>query len=269
MKLVRCALLPGIAVLFLLGLGASAMPATQLNQFDMRFEIFGFGGLHLLTDRTSVATSAAGYTIAMNLQTRGLAGFFLHLDSHSAVRGRLSGDVAHPEEYSSDIHRSGAEQQTRVDYGPNGTILSDWTSPATARTTLVAAEQIRGTVDQLTAYFMLERELADRNTCASVIPVYDGVHRYNLRFTDAPPSALPADVARHFPGPIWVCQMSRQDIGGPTDHSEGAYWGKIWYARLAQGNRVVPVQMEFDTELGRVQGYLAALHGPGVNLRLQ
>jgi hypothetical protein len=268
MKWVRCAVLPGIAVLFLFGLDARAMPAPQPNRYDMRFEIYGFGGLHLLTDRTSVVTSAAGYAIAMNLQTRGLAGIFIHFDSHSAVHGRFSGDVAHPEEYSSVIRRNGSEQQTRVDYSRNGTIVSDWTAPATARTTLVSAMQTRGTVDQMTAYFMLERELAERNTCASVIPVFDGIHRYNLHFTDAPPAALPADITRHFPGPIRVCRMRRQDISGPADQGDGAYRGKIWYARLAHSGRVVPVQMEFDTQFGWVKGYLAALHGPGINLRL-
>jgi hypothetical protein len=32
---------------------------------------------------------------------------------------------------------------------------------------------------------------------------------------------------------------------------------------------MVPVQMEFDTEIGPVKGYLAAVRGPGIDLRLQ
>jgi hypothetical protein len=270
MRFARYALLSGIAAAFLLVLHAGAVPAIRANRFHMRFEIFGFAGLHLLTDRLDVETSTAHYAIAMDLATRGLAGMFVNLESHSEVRGRLVDGTAHPEEYRGEIRRNGAEQQTRVDYGADGTILRAWTSPppATARATLVSADQIRGTVDQLTAYFIVERELARHHTCAGVIPVFDGLRRYNLRFTDAPPETPPAGVARRLPGPMRVCEMSRQDIGGVTDHSDEASRGKIQYARLPESDRMVPVQMDFDTELGRVKGYLAELHGRDVDLRL-
>ncbi|HZU88926.1 MAG TPA: DUF3108 domain-containing protein [Stellaceae bacterium] len=270
MRFARYALLPGIAAAFFLVLHAGAVPAIRANRFQMRFEIFGFGGLHLLTDRTSVETGAAHYAIAMDLATRGLAGMFVSFASHSEVHGRLVGGAARPEEYSGEIRRNGADQQTRVDYGVDGTVLRAWTtpSPATVQATLVSADQIRGTVDQLTAYFIVERELARRQSCAGVIPVFDGLNRYNLRFTDAPPEAPPADIGRRFPGPMRVCEMSRQDIGGPADHGDGAYRGKIQYARLPGGDRMVPVLMEFDTELGRVKGYLAELHGRDIDLRL-
>jgi hypothetical protein len=34
------------------------------------------------------------------------------------------------------------------------------------------------------------------------------------------------------------------------------------------GDRMLPVRMEFDTAFGVVSGYLAELHGRGVNLNL-
>ena len=52
------------------------------------------------------------------------------------------------------------------------------------------------------------------------------------------------------------------------DQSESTYrHGKVWYAHIAPGDQMVPVRMEFDTEYGVVRGYLAELHGRGVNLR--
>jgi hypothetical protein len=56
---------------------------------------------------------------------------------------------------------------------------------------LVAAEQIRGTVDQLTAYFILERQLAHSGSCSLTVPVFDGSGLYNLRPSYAP-AATPA-----------------------------------------------------------------------------
>jgi hypothetical protein len=47
-----------------------------------------------------------------------------------------------------------------------------------------------------------------------------------------------------------------------------AHGGKIWYARVMAGDRMVPVRMEFDTAFGGVKGYLAELRGRGVDLHL-
>jgi hypothetical protein len=269
MKFARYVLLSGIAAVFLCGPGTSAMPATQPNHFEMRFEIYGFAGLHVLTTRTNVETSATRYAITMDLSTRGLAGIFIDLESHSQVRGRLVGDRALPEEYSGEVRRDGTDRQARIEYGADGRVLNNWTLPGIEPAAYIATDQMRGTVDQLTAYFLVERELAHRNSCASVIPVFDGLHRYNLGFADAPPEALSGDIARSFPGPVWVCRMSRQDIAGSPDRSDGAYSGKIWYARLGQGDRMIPVQMEFDTAIGWVKGYLVEIHGGDIDFRLQ
>jgi hypothetical protein len=44
--------------------------------------------------------------------------------------------------------------------------------------------------------------------------------------------------------------------------------GKIWYARLLAGDRMLPVRMEFETGSAAVKGYLAELRSRGVDLHL-
>jgi hypothetical protein len=44
--------------------------------------------------------------------------------------------------------------------------------------------------------------------------------------------------------------------------------GKIWYARLLAGDRMLPVRMEFETGSAAVKGYLAEFRGRGVDLHL-
>ena len=44
--------------------------------------------------------------------------------------------------------------------------------------------------------------------------------------------------------------------------------GTIWYARLVPGDLMLPVRLKMVTEIGTVDGYLAELHGRGVNLKL-
>src|SRR5262249_41214826 len=135
----------------------------------------------------------------------------------------------------------------------------------------VPASATRGTVDNMTAYFLLERQLARTGSCALTVPVFDGVYRYDLFFTDGGRHTLKAAGGQSFDGGTIACRM-RREILAPLSGSElnqGARAGTIWYARLIPSASVmVPVRMNMDTQIGSVDGYLAELHGRGVDLKL-
>jgi hypothetical protein len=72
-----------------------------------------------------------------------------------------------------------------------------------------------------------------------------------------------------FAGPIQLCQIIREEIRRNPGQGEDTYQrGKVWYARLAAGDLMLPVRMEFETTFGTVRGYLAELRGHGVHLHL-
>jgi hypothetical protein len=261
MRVAAVALLAGLSPAL-----AAAVPPALTGSLRLRFEMFGPAGLHLLTNRTRIDTSKTGYSVAMDLTSRGLASVFFNLDSHSAVRGRLVGDAVEPQQFTTDTRRNEVEQRARVDYAAAGATAS--LSPPVAAGELVPPKQTRGTVDELTAYFMLERQLARRGTCTAVFAVFDGRHRYDLHFADAAPQALPQAAARVLSGPIRVCDMRRDDIAGAHDRSNAAYSGRLVYAFLPGGGRVVPVKMQFDTDIGFVTGHLVELDGLGLDFRL-
>jgi len=264
----RAALLPAIAVAFL-SISSGSIKAAEADRVDARFEIFGFAGLHVLTNRTTVDETAHRYTISMDLDTRGLASVFVDLTSHSEVHGRLGRDASYPDAYRADVRRNGADRHCGLDYRRDGAVINASAPPSLERPLLVAVEQTRGTVDQLTAYFILERQLADRGTCALVVPVFDGSALYNLHFADVEREMLSADEYQNFAGPTQICEVAREDIQANRNHNEDTYRrGKIWYARVMAGDRMVPVRMEFDTAFGGVKGYLAELRGRGVDLHL-
>jgi Protein of unknown function (DUF3108) len=264
----RSACYAGIAALLVLLPGSLRAPAAEPDRVQARFEIFGFAGLHVLTNRTTIEEWGDRYAIAMDLDTRGLASVFVDLTSHSQVTGKLA-KVALPEAYRSDVRRNGAQRHYQVDYRGDGSVINASASSSDARPVLLAAEQMRGTVDQLTAYFQLERQLARGGPCALVVPVFDGSGLYNLRFTDVKRETLAADGYQNFAGPAQLCAVAREDIVTNPDHNEDTYrQGRIWYTRLMAGDRVVPVRMEFDTAFGAVKGYLAELRGRGVNIQL-
>ena len=246
-----------------------AAPAQESDPVELRIEVYGFAGFHVLTNRTRVAASGDRYTIATDLDTRGIASVFVDLNSHSEVHGRLAHDAVQPDAYHGDVRRNGTDRHYRIDYRTDGTVASDQTPPSAALHTSTAEDQIRGTVDQLTAFFILERQLAKSGTCALVIPVFDGLSRYNLRFSDARSETLSPQGGQHFSGSTIACNVAREDIPGfPTDQAAGTYKrGKLWYARVAGGSQMVPVRMEFETEFGTVEGYLAELRERGIDHR--
>src|SRR6516162_9079845 len=251
----RLSILPAVALSFLGAIVTLAAPAQEADTVQLRIEVYGFAGFHVLTNRTSVAASGDRYSIATDIDTRGIARVFIDLTSHSEVRGRLTHDAARPDAYHGDVRRNGADRHYRIDYNPDGTVASEQTPPSPVLHTSAAVDQMRGTVDQLTAFFVLERQLAQRGSCGLVVPVFDGLSRYNLRFA----------------GPTLACNINREDVAGfpaNQDANGGTYkQGKIWYTRLAGGNQMVPVRMQFDTEYGRVEVYLAELRRAGVDLR--
>src|SRR5215472_1143558 len=262
-----------VALAALTAIVALASPAAASDPVELRIEVYGFAGFHVLTNRTSVAASGDQYSIATDLDTRGLASVFVDLTSHSEVRGRLTQDAVHPDAYHGEVRRNGSDSRYRIDYRADGTVASDQTPASPALHSAAAADQTRGTVDQLTAFFIVERRLAQRGSCGLVVPVFDGLSRYNLRFTDAQPETLSAEGHQHFPGPTLVCSIHREDVvgfPGGQDANGGTYKrGKIWYARLTGQDQMVPVRMEFDTEYGSVSGYLTELRQRGINLSLK
>ena len=268
MRLARLVVLPAILAASFLFAGTSRAPAEDMENIRVRFEIFGLAGLHVLTNRTTIEKSADRYS-SMDLDTRGLARVFVDLTSHSEVHGRLARDAARPDAYRAEVLRNGVDRSYGVDYRTDGTVINASTPSSPGWASSIPAAQIRGTVDQLTAYFLLERQLAQRGTCALVVPVFDGSALYNVRFTDIKSEVLAADSYQNFAGPTQLCQLVREEILRNPGHGEDTYQqGKVWYAPLASGDLMLPVRMEFETAFGTVRGYLAELRGHGVHLHL-
>ena len=254
----------GAVVLLAATLWAEATPAS--DRISMRFEVFGFAGLHAVSSRTEIQELGERYTIVSDLTTRGVTGVVVSLTEHSVVSGRLTADSARPEAFRSDIRRNGVDLHDRVDYHSDGSV-DGTASPAAP----VPPEKLRGTIDNLTAYFLIERQLARDGVCTRRIAVYDGRLRYDLHFTDRGEKILNNAGGQRFAGPTRACHMQRIEIAGfPSDpkDGEGAREGMIWYARLMPGDLLLPVRMELETEIGSVNAYLAELHGRGVDLKL-
>lgn len=271
MSFARFALLLAITLALPATPAAIAAADVAPDRVQLRIELYGFAGFHVLTDRTTLDTSADRYSIASDIDTRGIAAVFVDLNSHSTVQGRIAANAAYPEAYRGEVRRNGVDRRYRIDYRPDGPVASELAPPVATWRSQGAPDELRGTVDQLTAYFLLERQLARTGSCNLIVPVFDGHGRYNLRFIDAAEQAPPRGPAKSFAGPTHVCAAVRKDVpgfAGNGDQGEGTYRsGRVWYARLGSTSHMVPVQMEYDTEFGIIRGYLAEYKGHGIDRR--
>src|SRR5271168_3393109 len=113
-----CAMVLGVILAVpVLFAAASKAPAGEADRIEARIEIFGFAGFHVLTNRTTVEEAGDRYSIAIDLDTRGLARVFVDRTSHSEVHGRLAGDTARLDAYRAEVRRNGIDRS----YGVNDT----------------------------------------------------------------------------------------------------------------------------------------------------
>jgi hypothetical protein len=261
-----------------------ASPAIAADKIAMRVEVFGMGGMHVATDRTTIEQNGNSYAISGDLKTGGLAGMFQDFQSHATARGRLTATGAQPDSYNGDVRRDGGERHDKVDFRAGAVATGSSTRPAkgpakgpaqssvgeVSAAPATAAAPPRDAVDPLTAYFLVERRLGTGGDCTMSLPVYDGRHRYNLQFADAGDQDLSASGGQHYSGPAKACKMSRENVAGyPTDKLEMPKRGTIWYARLMPGDLMLPVKLEMVTDIGSVTGHLAELHGRGADLKFK
>jgi Protein of unknown function (DUF3108) len=165
----RCAQ-PILPLLALLAVWSGAALAAQPGSIFLRYEVTGGPGLHFLTLQVNVDQSPERYSLAVDAETRGIADLFVDLRSRLEARGRIVGDRLLPEAMRAETHRRGVDFHTRVDYGADGSVTAEATPAPTRPVTPVSPAQMRGTVDQLTAYLLTARRLAARGSCALALP---------------------------------------------------------------------------------------------------
>jgi Protein of unknown function (DUF3108) len=269
MALRSTVLAPAVAGVLLL---AAIRAAAAEDVVEMSFEGFGPAGIHLMTTHTVIEEDPAWYRISGDFATAGLGALFVSVANRSVAQGRQADDAPHPVNFASETARDGVVQHLRVDYGSDGMPEGSATPPPREPVTPVAVGQLAGTVDNLTAYLKLEHQVARGGGCALTVPVFDGRHRYDLKFSDGGKPVLSPEDGQKFAGPTQACRMVRDELGGfyvDKKHEEGAHSGTIWYAtQLMPGDIAVPVRMKMDTEIGDVAVLLARLKGRGVDLRL-
>ena len=247
---------------------ANPSPAQSDNsQIRLRTEIFGLGGLHVATNRLAMEIGSGRYAITLDVRSLGVASVVADVATHSEVSGTVISDVLHPAAYRGEVHRNGTDIANWVNYAADGSATGG-SSAREASTRPIPVDLIQNTIDQLTAFYAMERQLARFESCRSDRTVFDGRHLYKLHFSDGGAAVLQSGQSG-FSGATRICRFEREAMAGFDDDgaAEGISHGKLWYARLLGGRLVFPVRMELSSEFGALVGLPAELRAPGEVLR--
>jgi len=182
MAMMAMALLRLVGAALLSVLAPVTVPASAAERLSARGEVYGPPVIHVLTLRTTLDQGEERYSAVVDFATIGLAGVLFEQKTHAVATGRLARATAYPDTFRNDTVRNGITRRSQVDYLPDGAVNGSSTPPAR---TVVPATATRGTVDNVTAYLRLERQLAETGKCALTVPVFDGRQRYDLVFADA------------------------------------------------------------------------------------
>jgi hypothetical protein len=248
-----------------------AAPITAANASEriaLRIDVVGPLGMRVLEMRSLLEENPGRYAVSVNYATTGLAGLVVDQKTYAVAHGRLVPGSAIPAAFRNETRRNGVERHSQVTYAADGAVQGISNPPPS---TVVPPEAMRGTVDNLSAYLQLERQVATRGTCAMTAPVFDGRHRYDLVFTDGGQQMLRPEGGQNFEGVATACKMTRHNrTVDEAEKDEGAQSGTIWYARLIPGSDMLfPVRMKLSTHIGTVNAYLAELQSSKANLKLR
>src|SRR5579863_503909 len=95
---------------------SSAARAAESEGVELRYEMFGFAGIHIATNRTTLRVAGNSYAVAVDVESRGALSIFVGLTTHSEVIGTLTDQGAHPRSYRGVVRRNGVEVRSWVNY---------------------------------------------------------------------------------------------------------------------------------------------------------
>jgi hypothetical protein len=252
----------------LLCCAAPIAAAHAADRIAIRIDVIGPLGMRVLEMHSLLEENPGRYAVSVDYATTGLAGLVVDQKTYAVAHGQLVSGSAIPASFRNQTRRNGVERNSQVSYSADGTVQGSSNPPPLK---VVDPEAARGTVDNLSAYLRLERQLATKGSCAMTVPVFDGRHRYDLVFTDGGQQTLTPQGGQNFEGVATACKMMRHNrTVDESEKEEGAQEGTIWYARLIPGsNMMFPVRMKLSTHIGTVDAYLAELVSSKVNLKLR
>lgn len=190
---------------------------------------------------------ASPFRLTGDLRTSGIVGLFSPWQHRAASSGRLAEDrsgILGVRHRGDGVYR-GSPRHIQLLFDPSSTVVEaaepDPEEESDGRR--VPPEARSGTVDPLTAFFLLAKRLGAGDGCEGVLRIYDGRQRYDLELSEGPEELS--------------CRFLYRQIAGfskrkPPVVESDRRLGVIRYTRLAESLPPVPQRLEVPSRYGSV-----------------
>ncbi len=250
----RC---PATALLLLCS--AAAAHAQPVNAHYTAYST----GLNVLRLDAEIAVSPRDYRVHLTYRTAGAVGVVIRAEQDTVVEGVFVGDRPAPRRFYSAGHLRGRPRVTQIDYPKGQPEVRTLTPPNEEEREPVPAAEQAGTIESVSAMAQLVRQVNATGRCEGHSRTYDGRRLAELSARTAGREVLEATSRSSFAGPALRCDFEgRQLAGFRLDADRAAAQrprrGSAWFAAAQPGGSMIPVRIQFETDLiGSLTMYLA------------
>ncbi len=247
-----------VAALLLLCLS----PATHAQPVNAHYAAYSTG-LNVLNLNAEFAISPRDYRVHLTYHTAGTVGLLVSAEQDTVVEGVFNGDRPAPRRFYSFGHFRGRPRVTQIDYPKGQPEIRTLTPPNEEEREQVAPADQAGTIDSVSAMAQLVRQVNATGRCEGHSRTYDGRRLAELTARTAGREVLEQTSRSSFAGTALRCDFEGRQLAGfrldaDRTAAQRPRRGTAWFAAASPGAPMIPVRIQFETDLiGNLTMYLA------------
>ncbi len=221
-------------------------------------------GLNVLRLDAELAVGPRDYRVRLTYHTAGTVGVLIRAEQDTVAEGAFVGDHPAPRRFYSAGHFRGRPRVTQIDYPRGQPDIRALTPPNEEEREPVAPAEQAGTIDSVSAMAQLVRQVNATGRCEGQSRTYDGRRLAELSARTAGREVLEQTSRSVFAGSALRCDFEGRQLGGfrldaDRTAAQRPRRGTAWFAAVTPGGPMIPVRMQFETDLiGSLTMYLAA-----------
>ncbi|MGH6864768.1 MAG: DUF3108 domain-containing protein [Methyloceanibacter sp.] len=215
-------------------------------------------GLSLGEFQVTASFNGSAYEMAADGSFSLLAGMLYSASGKTTSSGKLTDAAAQPAKFALDYKGGKKRERRRLTFfrGAVSQVTIVPRKKPNPRNIPISTEQLKDVLDPLTAAFLSVRGSGEQEICRQTIPVFDGRQRFDLVLTPKRSESLGDEAPEGLSGPIAVCRVRNQPIGGYRPDNPGVkYMSKneeieAWLVRVPRTDLYMPYRILVPTAWG-------------------
>jgi hypothetical protein len=241
-------------------------PARAAQRLVLHYDVY-YLLLPVLSVDVASDTASATYRTQVALRTAGIFATIAPWHSEAVAHGRVTDGELVPAAYRASSAFRERRQQIDLEYADGGAVRGSVDGVLTEGDREQVPDDLRqGTVDPITASAVVAQRLSATGSCAGVVPIFDGLRRYDLVYEDLGMSEIGPSRRDPYRGPARLCRASVRSIAGflrTGDRAgERATEIRTWLAPPFPGAPPVAVRIELSGTRGTLRAHLASAAVP-------